>query len=88
VAVEFTATSVSSDFPIEFDAPLKAVNPKLNPHVKYFDGSKRGYLRVAVDQESWRTDVRTVDTIAVPQAPVSTSASFVVEAGTSKLVKA
>ena len=88
VAVEFTATSVSSDFPIAFDAPLKAINPKLNPHVRYFDGSKRGYLRVAVDHDSWRTDVRTVDTIAVRQAPVSTSASFVVEAGTSTLAKA
>jgi alkaline phosphatase D len=88
VAVEFTATSVSSDFPIAFDGPLKAVNPILNPHVKYFDGSKRGYLRVAVDHQTWCTDVRTVDTIAVRQAPVSTSASYVVEAGTSKLVKA
>jgi alkaline phosphatase D len=88
VAVEFTATSVSSDFPIAFDAPIKAANPFLNPHVKYFDGSKRGYLRVAVDHDSWRTDVRTVDTIAVRQAPVRTSASFVVEAGSAKLVKA
>jgi alkaline phosphatase D len=88
VAVEFTATSVSSDFPIAFDAPLKAVNPRLNPHVKYFDGSKRGYLRVAVDRDAWRTDVRNVDTIAVRTAPVATTASFVVEAGTSTIVRA
>jgi alkaline phosphatase D len=88
VAVEFTATSISSDFPIAFDAPLKAVNPTLNPHVKYFDGSKRGYLRAIVDRHTWRTDVRTVDTIAVRQAPVTTSASFVVEAGSSKLMRA
>ncbi|MFG2044163.1 alkaline phosphatase D family protein [Dactylosporangium sp. NPDC048998] len=85
VAVEFTATSVSSDFPIAFDAPLKAVNPVLNPHVKYFDGSRRGYLRCEVGKDAWRTDARTVDTIATRTAPVSTSASYVVEAGTSSI---
>jgi alkaline phosphatase D len=85
VAVEFTATSVSSDFPIAFDAPLKQVNPILNPHVRYFDGSRRGYLRCAVDRREWRTDVRTVETIDVRRTPVTTSASYVVESGTSNL---
>jgi alkaline phosphatase D len=85
VAVEFVATSVSSDFPIAFDAPLKQVNPTLNPHVRYFDGSRRGYLRCAVGPQSWRTDVRTVETIEVRRAPVTTSASYTVEAGTSTL---
>ncbi|WP_311776102.1 alkaline phosphatase D family protein [Paractinoplanes abujensis] len=87
VAVEFTATSVSSDFPIAFDAPLKQVNPVLNPHVRYFDGSKRGYLRCSVGRSVWHTDVRTVDTIDVREAPVTTSASWAVEAGTSVLTR-
>jgi alkaline phosphatase D len=87
VAVEFTATSVSSDFPIAFDAPLKQVNPTLNPHVRYFDGSKRGYLRCLVTKSAWHTDVRTVDTIDVRETPVSTSASWAVEAGTSILTR-
>ena len=81
VAVEFTATSVSSDFPIAFDAPLKAYNPVLNPHVRYFDGSRRGYLRLSIDRQRWITDVRTVDSIAVRQSPVSTTASWAVAAG-------
>jgi alkaline phosphatase D len=85
VAVEFTATSVSSDFPIAFDAPLKAVNPTLNPHVRYFDGSRRGYLRCTVNRQAWHTDVRTVQTIDVRRTPVTTSASYVVESGTSTL---
>jgi alkaline phosphatase D len=88
VAVEFTATSVSSDFPIAYDAPLKAVNPTLNPHVRYFDGSRRGYLRCVVSRSAWHTDVRTVDTIDTRTAPVSTSASYAVEAGTAALVPA
>ncbi|MFE9768119.1 alkaline phosphatase D family protein [Streptomyces sp. NPDC005808] len=81
VAVEFTATSISSDFPIAFDAPLKAYNPLLNPHVRYFDGSRRGYLRLNVGRQQWTTDARTVDSIAVRQSPVSTTASWAVTAG-------
>lgn len=85
VAVEFVATSISSNFPIEYDAVFKAINPVWNPSVRYFDGSRRGYLRCEVDREQWRTDVRTVETIDVRQAPVSTTASYVVRSGTSTL---
>jgi alkaline phosphatase D len=85
VAVEFTATSISSDFPVAFDAPLKVANPVLNPHVRYFDGSRHGYLRCEVGPRTWRTDVRTVETIEVRRTPVSTSASYTVEAGASVL---
>ncbi len=88
VAVEFTATSVSSDFPVQFDGPLKAANPLLNPHVKFFDGLRRGYLRIDVDRERLRTDARTVDSIAVPNSPVSTTASWAVPAGRPGLVPA
>ncbi|WP_213001966.1 alkaline phosphatase D family protein [Winogradskya consettensis] len=31
VAVEITATSISSDFPAAYDAPIKAINPTLKP---------------------------------------------------------
>jgi alkaline phosphatase D len=88
VAVEFVATSVSSNFPAAYDAPLKAVNPVLNPHVKYFDGLLHGYLRCTVDRQTWRTDVRNVATIATRDAPVSTTVSYVVPAGTSTLLRA
>ncbi|GIF67495.1 alkaline phosphatase [Asanoa ishikariensis] len=88
VAVEFVSTSISSDFPAAFDAPVKAVNPLLNPHVKYFDGLKRGYLRCTVDRHGWRTDVRTVDSIETRHSPVRTQASFAVAAGTSRIVAA
>jgi alkaline phosphatase D len=88
VAVEFVATSISSDFPIAFDAPIKAANPFLNPHVRYFDGSKRGYLRADVSPDRWRTDMRVVDTIEVRTAPVRTSASFEVHSGHSVIVAA
>jgi alkaline phosphatase D len=88
VAVEFTATSISSGFPAVFNAPLKAANPLLNPHVRYFDGLLRGYLRLDVDRERWRTDSRTVASIAVRQSPVTTSTSWVTLAGQPGLIPA
>lgn len=81
VAVEFVGTSISSDFPVAFDGPIKQFNPILNPHVKYFDGLKRGYLRCEIGRDTWRTDVRVVDSIEVRDSPTRTAASFVVESG-------
>jgi alkaline phosphatase D len=86
VAVEFTATSISSDFPVGFDAPLKAYNPILNPQVRHFDGLRRGYLLMDVDRRRWLTQERTVDSIAVRESPVRTTASWAVFAGTPGLV--
>jgi len=86
VAVEFVATSISSDFPVAFDVGFKQINPLLNPHVRYFEGLKRGYLRCTVDRQAWQTDARVVDTIAVREAPVHTAVSFAVEAGQPGLV--
>jgi alkaline phosphatase D len=88
VASEFVATSISSDFPAAFDAPVKAANPTLNPRTRYFDGSRRGYLRVHVTRERWLTEARTVDSIATRTSPVSTTARFAVEDGRPGVVPA
>ncbi len=88
VASEFVSTSISSDFPLAFDAPLKAANPVLNPRTRYFDGSRRGYLRMHVTRERWLAEARTVSTIASRTSPVTTTAAFAVEAGTPGIVPA
>jgi alkaline phosphatase D len=88
VASEYVGTSISSDFPAAFDAPLKQWNPLVNPHVKHFDGSLRGYLRIDVDRERWRTEQRSVASIATPVSPVTTTAAFVTEAGHPGIVPA
>jgi alkaline phosphatase D len=53
--------------------------------VRYFDGSRRGYLRYSVAKSARHIDVRTVETIDVPRTPVTTSAAYVVESGSSTL---
>jgi alkaline phosphatase D len=52
-----------------------------NPHIKLFDGDRRGYVRCALDRRRWRTDLRMVSTASRSGAPVSTFASFAVENG-------
>ncbi len=88
VASEYVATSVSSAFPMELDGQLKAANPTLNPHVRHFDGSRRGYLRVDVDRARFQVEQRSVDSIATRTSPVRTTAAFATAAGAPGVVPA
>jgi alkaline phosphatase D len=51
-----------------------------NPWLKY-NSQRRGYVRVALDQQVCRTDYRVLDYVKRPGSPISTHRSFVVEAG-------
>ncbi len=51
-----------------------------NPWIK-FNQSQRGYVRVALDQNTCKADYRVVPYVKRPGAPVTTRKSFVVEAG-------
>jgi alkaline phosphatase D len=81
VATEFVGTSISSngDFPVY--GPYYGPMIPANPHIKFFDGDLRDYVRCTLDRNEWRTDLRMVTTVSRPDAPVSTFASFVVENG-------
>ncbi len=80
LGTEFVGTSITSDFPQAFIAPVTAALPA-NPHTKFFDGAFRGYVRCEVTPQQWQTDFRVVSTILAPDAPVSTLASFVIPDG-------
>jgi alkaline phosphatase D len=84
LATEFVGTSVSSGAPWSPDVE-KAL--PANPHVKFFNGTLRGYLRCEVSRDQWRTDIRAVSNASDSQSPVSTLASFVVEDGTPGAVR-
>jgi len=74
---DFSGTSISSNG----DGPVYGPMIPANPHIKFFDGDRRGYVRCLVEHESWKTDLRMVSTVSRPEAPVETFASFVVEDG-------
>jgi alkaline phosphatase D len=77
LGTEFVGTSISSDFPPQFIPAIRASLPA-NPHIKFFDGAKRGYVRCELTHQQWRTDFRVVETILTDSAPTTTLASFVV----------
>jgi alkaline phosphatase D len=88
VASEFVSTSISSNFSAESDRLIKAHLSSWNPRTRYYEGSRRGYLRVHVNRERWLTEARTVRSIAHRKSPVSTTAKYAVENQTPGIVRA
>jgi alkaline phosphatase D len=81
VATEFVGTSISSNDDWIVYGPYYGPMIVANPHIKFFDGDRRGYVRCRLDRERWLTDLRMVPTVHTRDAPVATFASFVVEDG-------
>jgi alkaline phosphatase D len=85
VATEFVGTSVSSAGPsYEF---LASQLPD-NPHVRFFESRKRGYVSVEADGRQMTTRLRALSDVTDPQASVSTLKTFVVENGRAGVVSA
>jgi alkaline phosphatase D len=80
VATEFVGTSISSSGDgVDQPKGLQGLM-RHNPGVKYHNG-ERGYVRCTVTPRTWKSDYITVAKISVPNQPVQTRASFVVESG-------
>jgi alkaline phosphatase D len=82
VGAEFVCSGVTSVFGDE-NIPLAEATLPFNPHIKYFDGLFRGYVRCEVTREQWRADFRGVErvadpvfTVPDPDLPVNTIASY------------
>jgi alkaline phosphatase D len=88
VAAEFVGTSISSNFSADRAVAIEQANPALNPHVRYFQARRRGYLRMDVNRERWLTEERTVESVATRTSPVATTAAFVTAAGRPGVVPA
>lgn len=78
IATEICGTSISSQGP-----DLKATDEwmKANPHIKFFNGTSRGYVTVTLNKEEAKIALRAIETEKRPDAGISTVASFVVERG-------
>ncbi|WP_338787244.1 alkaline phosphatase D family protein [Metabacillus sp. FJAT-53654] len=78
IATEFVGTSISSGcgWKNQVEAALTA-----NPHVKFFNGDYRGYVRCLVTPQAWQSDYCIVTSADNPDASISTLASFVVKNG-------
>jgi alkaline phosphatase D len=81
VAAEFSGTAISSGGATPAAAARIQEAVAEQPHIRYYEGVKRGYVRCTVEPGLWRADLRAVASIARPESTVETDASFVVEAG-------
>lgn len=81
VAAEFVTPSLTSNGDRIVYGPYYGPMIPENPHIKFFDGDRRGYFRVNLNRDRWQSDLRIVTTVSQPDAPVYTLASFVVENG-------
>lgn len=80
IGTELVGNSITSGA----SSALAAVLPSAlanNPHVKWGDVSKRGWVRCEVTPEAWRADFRFVDDVRVQGSPVTTAKSWVIEDG-------
>ena len=78
LATEFVGTSISSG--CGWAGQVAAAVPA-NPHVKFFDGSRRGYVRCDLTPHAWRSDYRVVASATDVNTPATTLTSWVVEDG-------
>ncbi|HYF18480.1 MAG TPA: alkaline phosphatase D family protein [Ramlibacter sp.] len=85
VGVEFCGTSVTS----RPGSPERtAIRLKENPHFVFADGLHRGYGLVDFTPQRLTATLRGLDDATVPFAQARTLATFVVEAGRKRLVRA
>lgn len=78
VATELVGTSITSaGVPYELFAGMLPDNP----HVKFFDSRKRGYILCDAGRKSMTVDLRTVDDVRDANTAGGTLAKFSIEAG-------
>ena len=78
IAAEFCGTSISAPGP---NPKLVAAIRDANPHIRYADGSRRGYALLDFGRDRLEARLRVVDTVASRDAGISTAATFAVTAG-------
>jgi phosphodiesterase/alkaline phosphatase D-like protein len=81
VGTELVGTSISSNGDGAVYGPYYGPMIKFNPHIKFFDGDRRGYQSCHVDRHRFRTDLEMVRTVSRPDAAQYTFASFEVQDG-------
>ncbi|HEX5620794.1 MAG TPA: alkaline phosphatase D family protein [Solirubrobacteraceae bacterium] len=78
VATEFVGTSISTNGDTPPDTSYGG-DPD-NPHHLFYS-DRRGYVIVDADPQRWTSTFRVMQSVTVPQSPVSTVATFAVEQG-------
>ena len=81
VATEFVTPAITTGGDGTPYGPYYAPMIPFNPHIKYYEGDRRGYFKATVTPRQMRLDLRFVTTVESPTASGYTEASWVVEDG-------
>lgn len=86
LGVEFTATSISSAGDGRDQPANEAKLSLANPHLKFVN-NQRGFVRHTVDSARWQADFVVLDKVTSRDGLARTRQRFVLEAGSSRLVR-
>jgi alkaline phosphatase D len=81
VATEFVTPAVTTGGDDTPYGPYYAPMIPYNPHIKYYEGDKRGYFTATVSRKEMRLDLRFVTSVEDPNGAGYDEASWVVEDG-------
>jgi alkaline phosphatase D len=85
VATEIVGTSITSQFGRQDVLDAQRAD---NPHVKFADGTRRGYVRVELTPGRLQADLRAMRGVSQPREAADTLATFVVDDGKPGAVRA
>jgi len=85
VATELVGTSISSAG-VPYDQFAKFLPD--NPHIKFFDSRKRGYVLCEAGRQAMTVDLRVVEDVRDPKTKDGSLGKFAIEAGKPGAVKA
>jgi alkaline phosphatase D len=88
VATEFVTPAITTGGDGTPYGPYYAPMIPFNPHIRYYEGDRRGYFKATVTPRQMRLDLRFVTTVESPTAAVYTAASWVVQDGVPGAVSA
>ena len=81
IATEFVTPAITTGGDGTPYGPYYAPMIPFNPHIRYYEGDRRGYFRATVTPRQMRLDLRFVSTVESPTATAHTEGSWVVEDG-------
>jgi alkaline phosphatase D len=81
IATEFVTPAITTGGDSTPYGPYYAPMIPHNPHIKYYEGDKRGYFKARVTRKRMELDLRFVTSVERPDGTGHTEKSFVVEDG-------
>ena len=74
VATEFVTPAITTGGDDKPYGPYYGPMVPFNPHIKYFEGDRRGYMKATVTKNQLQVDLRFVTSVEDPGAPATPSA--------------